>query len=160
MEIVWQEIVAELGDVSGMLRVTLRLALAVVLGSCLGLQRERAGQPAGWRTHILVTMAAAIFVMAIHESGGGSADISRVIQGVATGIGFVGAGAILKMADRQRVTGLTTAASVWLAAANGVAIGVGRIWLPLVGSVFGWLTLAYLRALERRLTGEDPNHDA
>jgi putative Mg2+ transporter-C (MgtC) family protein len=160
MELVWQELASEVGDLAALVRIVLRLSLAAILGSLVGLEREHAGQAAGWRTHILVTMAAAIFVIGIAESGGNSADLSRVMQGVATGIGFVGAGTIIKLTDGARVKGLATAASVWLSASVGVAIGAGRIWLPIVGAAFGWFTLSWLRVAERRVVGDDPFHDA
>jgi putative Mg2+ transporter-C (MgtC) family protein len=160
MDTLWLELTSELGDFASLGRVVLRLALAAILGSIVGLEREHAGQAAGWRTHILVTMAAAIFVLAMRESGGDSGDVSRIMQGVATGIGFVGAGTIIKLTDGARVKGLATAASVWLTAALGVAIGAGRIWLPIVGAAFGWFTLSILRSLERKANGVDLDHDA
>ena len=143
-----------------MTRVTLRLLLAAILGSLVGLEREHAGQAAGWRTHILVTLASAVFILAVRESGGDSGDWSRVMQGVATGIGFVGAGTIIKMTEGARVKGLATAASVWLSASIGVAIGAGRIWLPVIAALFGWFTLSWLRKVERQVVGDDPAHDA
>jgi putative Mg2+ transporter-C (MgtC) family protein len=131
-----------------------------VLGSIIGLNREHAGENAGWRTHILVTIAAAAFVMAMKESGALAGDLSHIVQGVATGVGFLGAGVILRLTDSVRVKGLTTAASIWLSAAVGCAIGVGRIWLPVVATIFGWVTLALLRALEHHVVGSPNDHDA
>jgi putative Mg2+ transporter-C (MgtC) family protein len=159
MDLVWQELVHEVGDVASLARISLRLLLAAVLGGIVGLEREHAGQAAGWRTHILVTIASAVFVMAIHESGGSPSDMSRVMQGVATGIGFVGAGTIIKLSEGARVKGLATAASVWLCSALGIAIGAGRIWLPILGAGLGWFTLSYLLRVERRIVGDDPDHD-
>jgi putative Mg2+ transporter-C (MgtC) family protein len=153
METVWHELAAEVGDIESLLRVTLRLFLAGVLGSIIGLQREHIGQSAGWRTHILVSMAATLFVLAMAESGGTHDDISRVIQGVATGIGFLGAGAILKLSTDIRVKGLTTSASIWLTAGVGVAVGAGRIWLPTIAALLGWSTLALLARLEHHIQG-------
>ena len=132
------------------------------MGSFIGLQREHAHGPAGWRTHLIVTMASAMFVMAVKEVGGSVADMSRVIQGVAVGVGFIGAGAIFKSpadSHRSHNKGLTTAASVWLTAAVGIAVGAGSIWLPLVGSVMGWFTLGYLKQLEKRQDNQDPPRD-
>jgi putative Mg2+ transporter-C (MgtC) family protein len=156
----WQEYGTELTDVAALLRVVLKMALAMALGSVIGLNREHAGENAGWRTHILVTMAAAAFVMAMRESGAAVADLVHVVQGVAAGVGFLGAGVILRLTDSVRVKGLTTAASIWLSAAVGSAIGVGRIWLPVVAAIFGWFTLAYVRRWENHVLGSPAEHDA
>ena len=92
---------AEIGDLETLTLVTLRLILAMALGSIIGLNREHAGQDAGWRTHILVAMGAALFVMAMARTPEATHDdVSRVIQGITTGIGFVGGGAILRISDR------------------------------------------------------------
>jgi putative Mg2+ transporter-C (MgtC) family protein len=160
MDQVWQELSIELGDVAMLVRTMLRLLLACGLGSLIGLNRERAGENAGWRTHVLVTLAATTFVMAMKDSGGSLSDMSRIMQGVATGIGFLGGGVILRMADPLKVKGLTTAASIWLAAAIGVAIGAGRILLPAVATLTGWLALAFLRWLERLVWSGARDHDA
>ena len=137
----------------------IKMVLAFGLGSVIGINREHAGENAGWRTHILVTMAAAAFVMSMKESGAVMADLVHVVQGVATGIGFLGAGVILRVADSTRIRGLTTAASIWLTAAVGCAIGVGRIWLPVVASVFAWFALVYVRRWENHVLGETAGHD-
>jgi len=78
-------------------------------------------------------------------------DVSRVIQGIATGIGFLGAGTILKLSDEHRITGLTTAASIWLTAAAGMAVGAGWIWPAVFGVLLAWLILAFLQRLEQWL---------
>lgn len=127
-----------------------RLVLAGILGAIMGLQRERVHSTAGLRTHILVCLGAAFFVLASVESGQTSADISRVIQGIVAGVGFLGAGTILKVGDRLEVHGLTTAASIWLTAAIGTGAGLGHVWLPILGAVLGFLTLGPLSALEKR----------
>jgi putative Mg2+ transporter-C (MgtC) family protein len=126
-----------------------RLALALALGALLGIQRERVHSTAGLRTHMLVSLGAAFFVLAAVEAGATSADVSRVIQGLVAGIGFLGAGAILKIGDRQEVHGLTTAASIWLTAAVGTGAGLGHIWLPVLGALFGWLILGPIGRLEK-----------
>lgn len=128
-----------------------RLALAAVLGAVVGWQRETVHSNAGLRTHMLVCIGAAFFVLASVQSGQTSADISRVIQGIVAGIGFLGAGTILKMADRLEVHGLTTAASIWLTAAIGVGAGLGHLWLPILGAVFGWIVLGPVGRLEKKL---------
>ncbi len=156
----WQEYSNELTDLAMLARVMFKMVFAFTLGSVVGLNREHAGENAGWRTHILVTMAAAAFVMAMKESGAAVADLCHVVQGVATGIGFLGAGVILRLTDSIRVRGLTTAASIWLTAAVGCAVGAGRFWLPVVASIFGWLTLAFVRRWENHIQGSPAEHDA
>ncbi len=148
MRELWEQIVADWPTGADMVLVTFRLLLAIVVGALPGLQRERLGLPAGLRTHILVSLGAAVFMLAALEAGASMSDTTRVIQGLATGIGFVGTGAILKSVQRQEVKGLTTAASIWAAAALGTAVGAGRIWLPLLGSVLTLFVLAILRQVE------------
>ena len=126
-----------------------RLALAAALGALLGYQRESVHSTAGLRTHILVCLGAAFFVLASVEAGQTSADVSRVIQGIVTGVGFLGAGTILKVGDRLEVHGLTTAASIWLTAAIGVGAGLGHVWLPALGAIIGWLVLGPIGRLEK-----------
>ena len=145
MEQFWQQLTVDLPDAAGFLNAMFRLALAAFVGALPGLQRERTGMAAGLRTHMLVSLGSALFVMAALEAGASMDAATRVIQGLATGIGFVGAGAILKSDQPNQVHGLTTAASVWLTAALGTAVGAGRIWLPLVGSIMALLILAVLR---------------
>jgi putative Mg2+ transporter-C (MgtC) family protein len=124
---------------------TFRLCLAAVLGSLPGLQRERLGQAAGLRTHMMVAVGSAMFVMAALEAGATMDATTRVVQGLAAGIGFVGAGAILKSKEDHEIHGLTTAASIWLTAGIGTAVGLGRIWLPVLGTVLAVIILSLLR---------------
>ena len=125
-----------------------RLGLAGLLGALLGYQRERVHSAAGLRTHILVGLGSAVFILAVVESGAGEDAVSRVIQGLTTGIGFLGAGTILKIGEKVEVHGLTTAASIWVTAAVGVAAGLGHVWLAVLASIFGWLVLGPLKRLE------------
>ena len=127
-----------------------RLGLAALLGAVIGFQRERVHSTAGLRTHMLVSVGAAFFVLATIQAGSSSADVSRVIQGLTAGVGFLGAGAILKMGDKDQVHGLTTAASIWLIAAIGTGAGLGHLWLPLLGAAFGWFILGPIGRLEKR----------
>jgi putative Mg2+ transporter-C (MgtC) family protein len=150
MEDFLNELTAQLPDAGGALRVCFRLLLAAVVGALPGLQRERVHVAAGLRTHMLVSLGAAIFMLAALDSGASMDDTTRVIQGLATGIGFVGAGAILKASESRQVHGLTTAASIWLTAGLGTAAGAGRIWLPLAGSILALVILAVLRKFEER----------
>lgn len=127
-------------------RLLIRLTFAALLGSLIGIEREHAGKSAGVKTHMLVALATALFVVAALEAGMAQAEVSRVIQGLAAGIGFIGAGAILKRADEGEITGLTTAATVWMTAAIGIAVGLGR-WGSAVVSVV--LTLLILFVVAR-----------
>ena len=127
-----------------------RLGLAAVFGAIVGYQRERVHSTAGLRTHMLVCLGAAFFILAPIEAGASPSDVSRVVQGIVAGVGFLGAGAILKMGERGEVHGLTTAASIWLTAAIGTGAGLGHIWLPTLGAVFGWIILGPIGLLEKR----------
>jgi putative Mg2+ transporter-C (MgtC) family protein len=137
-------------DGNQMARVVLRVIVAALLGALLGAERERAGKAAGLRTHMLVALGAALFVLFPAESGMQIADLSRVIQGVATGIGFIGAGTILKRTDSESVEGLTTAASIWLTGAIGMSVGAGQLGLSVVCAVSAWIILFALARLESR----------
>src|SRR5918993_812108 len=99
--------------------VIVSLVTAGLLGGLLGAERESEGKPAGLRTHMLVALGAALFVVAPSQAGLAVGDIGRIIQGVAAGIGFIGAGTLLKLTEREEIKGLTTAASIWLTAAIG-----------------------------------------
>ena len=131
-----------------------RLALAVVLGTILGLDRERVHSAAGLRTHMLVCLGAAVMVLGARAAGFEHDATSRVIQGIVAGIGFLGAGTILKVSERVEVHGLTTAASIWVTAAVGIAAGLGHLLLSAVATLIGWLVLGPLRRLEK--PGTDP----
>lgn len=159
MEELWHDYSSDLSDPGILLRIIIKMSICLVLGSIIGLNREHAGENAGWRTHILVTMATAAFVMALHESGVALAALAPLVAGMATGVGFLGAGVILRMPDSERVKGLTTAASIYLTAAVGCAIGLGRLWLPIVVSIFGWFTLAYVRRWEHHIEGAPPTRE-
>ena len=119
---------ADIGDAAQLTRITMRLLIAALLGAILGFEREHKGKAAGVRTHMLVAMGAALFVLVPQVSGAESDAMSRVVQGVIAGIGFLGAGTILKNkdGDESHVKGLTTAAGLWMTAAIGVAAGLGR----------------------------------
>lgn len=149
MNVLWEELAAGFPSAEVMVRITLRLTVAMIFGAVIGIQRERAGKPAGIRTHMLVSSGAAVFVMAGAEFGMNADSVSRVIQGLITGIGFIGAGAILKLYDRREVEGLTTAAGIWMTAALGVAVGLGRFGLALVAALLAWMTLSLVRQFER-----------
>jgi len=122
-------------NLSPWVEMTLRFLLAAALGAAIGYQRERAGKAAGVRTHILVSSGAALFTLvSIYGFTGGTADISRVAAGVVAGIGFIGAGVILRGQRGEGVAGLTTAASMWAAAAVGVAAGTGMYLISVIAA--------------------------
>ena len=104
--------------------IVLRLLLATLLGGLIGYQRERAAKPAGLRTHILICIGSALFTVASLQGFGGAADPARIAAGIVAGIGFLGAGAILHR-EGGLVGGLTTAATIWVVAAIGLAAGAG-----------------------------------
>ena len=131
------------------LDVFLRLGAAVLAGAVIGFDRQVRNKPAGLRTVSLVSLGSAVFVLA--AATGATADsTSRVIQGIVTGVGFLGAGAIIRGQTEETVRGLTTAASIWLAAAVGVACGLAFWPLVLISSCFGLLILV-LEPIDRWL---------
>ena len=150
MDIIWEELLSGLPNARRLTHVVIRLLAATVLGAVIGFQRERAGKPAGLRTHMLVTLGTAVFVLACSGVGMSSDGLSRVIQGIVTGIGFIGAGSILKL-DRERdIQGLTTAAGVWMTAAVGVAVGLGSLGVALLSTVFTLIILSLTKRFEPR----------
>jgi putative Mg2+ transporter-C (MgtC) family protein len=136
----------------------IRCGTAALCGALIGLERELKGKPAGFRTNILICLGAAMYmaigVLLVHEGGESGSDPSRIAAQVVTGIGFLGAGCIIR--DRGRVIGLTSAATIWVVAAIGIVAGAGFPILALISSVMVLLTLAALRVLEERLL--DPSH--
>jgi putative Mg2+ transporter-C (MgtC) family protein len=155
MEQFWQGVLADWPSAAELLDVVFRLGLAAIVGALPGIQREHWQMPAGLRTHMLVSVGAAVFVMGATEAGASIDATTRVIQGLATGIGFLGAGAILKSKEGNEIHGLTTAASIWVTAALGTAVGAGRVWLPIAGSLAALLVLAVLRPVERWMGDEN-----
>jgi putative Mg2+ transporter-C (MgtC) family protein len=125
--------------------VFLRLGAAVVAGAIIGLDRELRGKPAGLRTVALVALGSAVFVLsALSLSSSTSLNsVAPVIQGIVTGVGFLGAGAIVRGQTEEMIRGLTTAASVWLAASIGVACGLAHWPLVAAAVAFGLLILVF-----------------
>jgi putative Mg2+ transporter-C (MgtC) family protein len=144
-----QEEFSDLGDASDITRVCVRLLVALVLGALLGYERESVGASAGLRTHMLVSLGSALFVLVPLQAGMSLEEVSRVVQGVTAGIGFLGAGAILKLHDENQIKGLTTAAGVWLTAATGVAAGMGLEATAILSALLAWAVLALLRISKR-----------
>lgn len=133
-----------------------RLLLALVLGAVIGIERERRDYAAGFRTHALVSVGSALFIIVstygfsdVVGSRGVALDPSRVAAQVVTGVGFLGGGAIL--VQRGTVHGLTTAAGIWLVAAIGLACGAGLFSVALIGAVMALLVLVPFKVLERRV---------
>ena len=126
---VWNTVLSEFSDIpdaTQITRITLRLLVAAALGGLLGYERESQGKSAGVRTHMLVAIGAALFVLIPQQTGASTADLTRVLQGLVAGVGFLGAGAIILGTKQVETRGLTTAAGIWVTAAIGVAAGMGR----------------------------------
>ena len=151
MDLFWEELTSGLPDTREFIRVVIRLIAATLLGAIVGIERERAGKPAGLRTHILVTLGTTVLVLASAGVGMDLDGISRVIQGVATGIGFIGAGCILKLNEERDIQGLTTAASIWMTAAIGAAVGLGSLGVALLSTVLTVVILASVGSLESHI---------
>ena len=150
----WLTIQREFSDLSNAEDVTtvvVRLLVATVLGGLLGYERETVGASAGLRTHMLVSVGSALFVLIPLQGGMKIEDLSRVLQGVTAGIGFLGAGAILKQKESNDIRGLTTAASVWMTAAIGVAAGMGLEATAILSAMFGLVILSILRTPAKKL---------
>lgn len=143
-------------DVALQIDLLIRLLLSAVLGAAIGIEREVRDQPAGMRTHMLVSVGSATFtVLSIYAFDAPGADPARVAAQIVSGIGFLGAGAILKYGVNVR--GLTTAASLWAVAAVGMAAGAGAWGVALGATAIVIFSLGPLRFVERRLFGGEHN---
>ena len=151
----WQQLFPDLHHGEQVIRVALRLGAALIIGAVIGLQRELTHKPAGLRTHLLVALGTALLVVAAVNTGMKSGDISRVIQGLITGIGFLGGGTILKLTREHEIRGLTTAAGIWLTAAASVAAGLGEFAAAFVGVLFALLVLTAVGKLENRAAASE-----
>lgn len=142
------------------LQIIIKLFLAMLLGGLIGWERERDKRPAGFRTHILVCLGATLLIsiaLLVNNEMPGRSDVARIAAGIIMGIGFLGAGVIIQA--RGRVKGLTTAASVWLVAAIGIAIGYGFYFYAIVATIFAMITLMILFHLEKRFGWRDEKKD-
>ena len=139
-------VAAEFGDLSAVqaAQLAVRLLVAGIIGAALGWQRGAVGKAAGLRTHILVAVGSAAFIAVPTQAGMGQEGVSRILQGLLAGIGFLGAGCILKRGHEEDVVGLTTAAGLWFTGGVGVAAGMGRELSALILGVLGWFTLSTL----------------
>lgn len=133
-----------------------RLCLALLVGAIIGIDRQLRHKSAGLRTHMLVSLGSAIFVIISLQVGSADTyqnELSRVIQGIAAGVGFLGGGVILREAQHESMTaevrGLTSAAAIWVAAALGIAAGCGLWQLSISGAVLSWLVLSLFKRLEK-----------
>jgi putative Mg2+ transporter-C (MgtC) family protein len=134
-------------------RFVVRLLAALLAGGVIGWQREATHKAAGLRTHMLVCAGTTLFVLAAVDASMQLDALSRVVQGLVTGIGFLGAGAILKVERTQRIRGLTTAAGIWMTAAIGVTIGLGQLGLAMIATILAWLVLSSLVKVDKRIDG-------
>jgi len=153
LDVLWQELTSGLHDSKQLEHVIIRLLAAAILGGLVGFQRETTHKPAGLRTHMLVSVATAAFVVASASGGLSVEGWSRVIQGIITGIGFIGAGTILKISQEHAIKGLTTAASVWMTAAIGVTVGLGNLGIGLMVTFLA-LTILWLWKVEHSVEGD------
>lgn len=125
---IWTTIQSEFSDIPNIAQATkvvLRLLIASLLGGLIGYERELRGKSAGLRTHMLVALGAALFILVPQQAGASQQDVSRILQGLIAGVGFLGAGAIMIGQQKENETGLTTAATIWITAAIGITVGIG-----------------------------------
>ena len=125
------------------------IILAVVFGAAIGLEREISGKSAGLRTNVLICLGSVVFTIISREMAGETGSVTRIAAGVVTGVGFLGAGAIIQ--DTGGVQGLTTAATIWLVASIGMACGSGHKDLAAVATLVALLVLIGLGAIEKPL---------
>ncbi len=158
----WQEVAntvgqefADLPDAAGVTRITLRLLIAASLGGVLGFEREQKGKAAGLRTHMLVALGSALFVLIPQQAGVSDADLTRVMQGLLAGVGFLGAGAIIKGSGEEEIKGLTTAAGIWLTAAIGMAAGLGREATAVLSTLIALIILYTVPKIADRFAHRD-----
>lgn len=158
MSSIWSAFMQEFSDVPDLYEATviiIRLAVAAFLGALIGYDRERRGKEAGLRTHMMVSLGSALFILVPLRDGMEIGDASRVLQGIITGIGFLGAGAILKQDKHASIRGLTTASSIWVAAAIGIAAGMGNEVTAIMGTLAALFILIVVRRFERRIVPEE-----
>ncbi|HVE52080.1 MAG TPA: MgtC/SapB family protein [Ramlibacter sp.] len=140
---------SDINDLEQLTKVVLRLSIAALLGGLLGLQRERAGKEAGIRTHMLVAAGSALVVLVPLQAGLDPEGISRVLQGLLAGVGFLCAGSILKLPTEEHVRGLTTAAGIWMTSAIGMAAGLGRETTAVLSTLLVLLILNLIGPIRR-----------
>ncbi|MEH2043587.1 MgtC/SapB family protein [Nostoc sp.] len=138
------------------LNISFRLCIALLIGAIIGLERQIRRKPAGLRTHMLVSLGSALFTLIIMQTGGLQASpdaLSRVIQGIAAGVGFLGAGEIVRQSSQEsqqlEIHGLTSAAAIWVSSALGIAAGCGLWQLGLISAMLTFLVLNVFKRLEK-----------
>jgi putative Mg2+ transporter-C (MgtC) family protein len=155
---IWQSLAADFDGILSVQQWTqliVRVAAACFVGGFVGYQRQRLHKAAGVRTHMLVAVGAAFFVAVPYLDGMSKSDISRVVQGVVTGIGFLGAGVIVKSQDAKTVKGLTSAACIWYVAALGIACGLGKLVIAAPGAIVALIILGLIPQLASRTSDDE-----
>ena len=155
MSLILDEFSASVPTAPEAVRFIIRLLAALLAGGIIGWQREATNKAAGLRTHILVCAGTTLFVLAAVDMSMQLDAMSRVVQGLVTGIGFLGAGAILKVESKQQIKGLTTAAGIWMTAALGVTIGLGQLGLAAIATALAWLVLSSLLKVDKRINSRN-----
>lgn len=149
---IWNTVLLEFSDIPDATQatlITLRLLISAALGGLLGYEREMKGKAAGLRTHMLVALGATLFILIPQQTGASTTDLARVLQGLITGVGFLGAGTIIMGNQPKEVKGLTTAAGIWLTAAIGVAVGIGREATAVLSTLLALAILSLVPMVER-----------
>ena len=154
---IYEELLGTLPSARDLARIGVRLIAALAVGALIGYQREQMGKAAGFRTHMLVSMGTALLVIVALEAGMEGVAMSHVIGGLITGIGFLGAGAIMKIQEDKEIRGLTTAAGIWMTAAASIAIGLGHIVIGLIAGFLAWLVLSILGKFEPQRVAGPPH---
>jgi putative Mg2+ transporter-C (MgtC) family protein len=149
MEILYHELTLGLHDRQQIARIVIRVVAALILGGLVGIQRERTHKPAGLRTHMLVCLGTAVFVTSCGAVGMAFDAQSRVIQGIITGLGFIGGGSILKLTQDHEIKGLTTAAGLWMTAAIGVTVGLGALGIAIITTILTLIILVIAMKVEK-----------
>ncbi|MCK9246901.1 MAG: MgtC/SapB family protein [Anaerolineaceae bacterium] len=147
----------DITNIADNVQITVRLMLAILLGGILGYEREQQGKAAGLRTHILVCSATTMLVLAAGPTEVLEDPISRVVQGILAGVGFLCAGSIIKNNVDNDVQGLTTAASVWFTAAIGVVVGLGQPVLSILSALLAVIVLHLMPLIFERNKDRDPH---
>ena len=149
MNILWEELTAGLTNHDHLLRVFVRLFAAILLGGLIGLQRVATRKPSGLRAHSLACVGTTVVLLSCSATGFSLDGTSRAVQGIMIGVGFIGAGSILKLSEDHLVSGLTASTRIWTTAAVGIAIGLGQLGIALITTVLVILVLAVFRVFEQ-----------
>jgi putative Mg2+ transporter-C (MgtC) family protein len=160
MDVFWDELTFGLPERKQFIQVIVRLLASVLIAGLIGYQRESSGKSAGLRTHILVSLGSTVFVLGCIGAGFREDATSRVIQGIVTGIGFIGAGTIIKREAESRIEGLTTSAGLWTTCALGVVVGLGELGIALISGVVAFLVLTALHWFEQRYVEDSTGNDS